>query len=148
MFPNLAHWEFWKPKCDFSQMHVGSLPCSVLLLQYIIPISNCITGLYFAIENSLLFVCPFLKKRLSTWHHRYKTIFRTAPVPLPRMLSSQPHYCTPLQNADAIFCLPWSTIIAVWLESCREDLFIAAWRVTSGHRHRRWQLKSEERKKK
>lgn len=64
------------------------------------------------------------------------------------MLSSQPHYSTPLQNADAIFCLPWSTIIAVWLESFSEDLFIQAWCATSGHRHSHWELKSEKKKKK
>ena len=148
MFPYLARWEFWKPKCDFIQTHSESF---LVPFCYYKKLSNCITGLYFAIKNSLLLVCQFKKKtkqRVSTWHHRYKTIFRTAPVLLPCMLSSQPHYCTPHQNADAIFCLPWSTIIAVWLESCREDLLITAWRATSGHRHRRWQLKSEERKKK
>lgn len=49
------------------------------------------------------------------------------------------------KTSDAFSCLPWSTIIAVWLESYREDLSIQAWCAATGNRH--CELKSEFKKK-
>ena len=60
MFPYLARWEFWKPKCDFIQTHSESF---LVPFCYYKKLSNCITGLYFAIKNSLLLVCQFKKKQ-------------------------------------------------------------------------------------
>lgn len=91
--------------------------------------SFCCCNIILSIQTVLLCsICHLLQKK------RYSGLHSVTSMHVFHSASLQHSSAKRRSN----FLFPVNIIIAVWPESCREDLFILAWCATSGHRHRNW----------